>query len=90
MSMPLTKQPKKKKHTKDRPIQVSFPYDLELAVMEVISDETGYQWDVSEIAAVCGITRQAAFHIQKTALKNVRSLLADEIREMQTVFPYIA
>ncbi len=79
-----------KKISRDRPIQVSVPYDLELAVMEVITQELGYTWEISDIAYVCGISRQRAYQIQNDALRNLRSLLGDEIREMQTVFPYIA
>jgi hypothetical protein len=34
-------------------------YDLELAVMCWITNVTGYEWTLDEIADVCGITRQA-------------------------------
>ena len=74
--------------TRQRKAQVSFPYDVELAVMEIVSRKTGHVWSLSEIGEMCGITRQAAAVIEHNALRKLRLGLSKEIEELQTLFPF--
>lgn len=70
---------------RNRPIRASYPYDLELAVMSVVSARTGHVWSLSEIGEMCGITRQAARMIEVNAMKKVREAMQAEIQE---TFPF--
>jgi hypothetical protein len=50
-------------------------YDLELAVMCWITNVTGYEWTLDEIADVCGITRQAVRNEEGKARRRMWRLL---------------
>lgn len=49
-------------------------YDLELAVLEIITAKTGYAWNFTEMAEVCGVSKQAIrqqFHRAKKRIWQV-------------------
>jgi len=51
-------------------------YDLELSVLEALTPRYGYTWSTSEIAAVCGISKQAVSWLERRALAKLRVRLA--------------
>jgi len=55
--------------------RVHGDYDLELAVLCWITNETGYQWTFREIAAICGVSPQAIRWIFINAKRRVWRLL---------------
>lgn len=50
-------------------------YDLELAVLEAMTPHLGYWWSESDIAYVCGVSRQAIRHVKRSGMRNLRERL---------------
>jgi DNA-directed RNA polymerase sigma subunit (sigma70/sigma32) len=60
------------KETRTASRETQSGYNLELAVMNVITNHTGKTWSLREIADVCGVSYEAIRLCEKKALRKIR------------------